>query len=99
MSQELVQVVDLVMADFIDMEATFKFRGRFMCVVKGPYALIPLDEAGASNADPAPVDEFLEHLKTFIGQVQRHKDPRQAASMATAVLASWMAHPNDPEGA
>ena len=92
-----VQTVELVMVDFIAMEAIFSFkeRGRF---VKGAYALIPL--AGPEGmADPAPVDDFLEHLKAFIGQVQRHKDPRQAASMATAVLASWLAHPIDPEGA
>lgn len=96
-----VQTVDLVMVDFIAMEAVFSFkaRGRF---IKGPYALIPLagaiEPAGEVVANPSP-DDFLEHLKDFIGHIRRHPDPRQAASLATAVLASWMGHPMDKEGA
>lgn len=93
-----VQTVDLVMVDFISMEAIFSFkeRGRF---VKGPYALIPLAGPEGASAAPAPVDDFLEHLKDFIGHIQRHPEPRQAASLATVVLASWMGHPIDREGA
>lgn len=96
-----VQTVDLVMVDFIAMEAVFSFkeRGRF---VKGPYALIPLagaiEPASEIVANPAP-DEFLEHLKDFIGHIHRHPEPRAAASLAMAVLASWMGHPIDREGA
>jgi hypothetical protein len=84
-----VQTVDLVFVDFIAMEATFGFkeRGRF---VKGPYALIPLggDAARDEGADPAALEGFLEVLKDFIGHIHRCEEPRQAANLATAVLAN-----------
>ena len=82
-----VQTVDLVMVDFIAMEAIFSFkeRGRF---VKGPYALIPLagaiEPAGEVVANPSP-DDFLEHLKEFIGHIHRHPEPQQAAPSAQVV--------------
>ncbi len=93
-----VQTVELVMVDFIAMEAVFSFkeRGRF---INGPYALIPLAGPEGASAAPARADDFLEHLKDFIGHIHRHPDPRQAASLATAVLASWMGCPMDKEGA
>lgn len=92
-----VQTVELVFVDFIAMEATFGFKEKVR-FVKGPYALIPL--AGPEvAADPQPVAEFLEHLKEFIGRIQRCEAPQQAANLAAAVLASWLADLDDREGA
>lgn len=81
-----VQTVELVFVDFIAMEATFGFRerGRF---VKGPYALIPL-ASPEGVAGTAPLDDFLERLKDFITHIHQYEDPRQAANLATAVLAN-----------
>lgn len=83
-----VQTLELVMVDFIAMEAVFGFkeRARF---VKGPYALIPLaGPAGeAAPATLAAMDDFLEELKDFITAVHRCGDPATAATLAAAVLA------------
>lgn len=89
-----VQTVDLVMVDFIGMEAVFSFRERCR-FVKGRYALIPL--SGPGGETPPALDDFLEHLKDFIGHIHGCGAPREAANLTTAVLAN-LANPSK-EGA